>query len=81
MPIGRDIPNLVVALPRRAAYRGFSKRSVHGSAARIDFIGGFALENDESNRVVAYPAPSMGADEERLFMEVAPSVRVQTLTE
>ena len=42
-------------------------------------LAAFPLESDESNRVIVYPEPLMGADEERLFMEVAPSVRIQTL--
>ena len=35
----------------------------------------------ESAPTIVYPEPLLSADEERLFREVAPGVRVQTLTE
>ena len=44
-------------------------------------LAALPLESDESIRVIVYPEPLIDANEERLFMEVAPSVRVQTLTE
>ena len=44
-------------------------------------LAAFPLGSDESNKVIVYPEPLIGTDEEQLFMEVAPSVRVQTLTE
>lgn len=44
-------------------------------------LAALPLGSDELNRIIVYPEPLMGADEERLFMEIVPSVRVQTLTE
>ncbi len=35
----------------------------------------------ESTSTIVYPEPLLGADEERLFKKVAPSVRLQTLTD
>ena len=37
--------------------------------------------DNESNKVIVYPEPLMSTYEEILFTEIAPSVRVQTLTE
>lgn len=36
--------------------------------------------DEASDRIIVYPDPLLSADEERLFSEIAPSVRVQTLT-
>ncbi len=37
--------------------------------------------DEESVPVIVYPEPLLSADEERLFREIAPGVRVQTLTD
>ena len=39
------------------------------------------LGGKESTPTIVYPEPLLSADEERLFRDVAPEVRVQTLTE
>ena len=36
--------------------------------------------SEDSAPIIVYPDPLLSADEERLFGEIAPEVRVQTLT-
>ncbi len=44
-------------------------------------LAAVSLDGEESTPTIVYPEPPLSADEERLFTEIAPGVRVQTLTE
>ena len=44
-------------------------------------LAALPLGGEESERAIVYPEPLLSADEERLFRDIAPGVRVQTLTD
>ena len=44
-------------------------------------LAALSLRREETDPIIVYPEPLLSADEERLFSEIAPDVRVQTLTE
>lgn len=44
-------------------------------------LAALSLRCEEAVPIIVYPEPLLSADEERLFSEIAPDIRVQTLTE